>query len=155
RRPQPDKLVLVTPSPPITLGEVVAPPGALDRVGLAEPYRGQPPAEGQCRLDLAGDLHHYARYAPAPGDSYAAVVSGGGGAFAHPTSPERADAPARAASPPPAESRRAFARALFDPRTNFRGGIFNVFAFIVAAVICGGSFFPGTRAAADTLLRLL
>jgi hypothetical protein len=51
--------------------------------------------ESHCRLDLSGDIHHYARYwgrgpeeperTPQSRENYASVVAGGGGAFLHPT----------------------------------------------------------------------
>ncbi len=50
--------------------------------------------EGHCRLDISGDMHHYARYWGSDADgertaqsreNYASVIAGGGGAFLHPT----------------------------------------------------------------------
>jgi hypothetical protein len=178
--PRPDKLVLVTPSPPIAFGRVIVERAVLEwqaRLGLAAPYLGATPtilpdgkpaedsargADGavvralaphECRLDLAGDMHHYARHG-ADG-AYAAVISGAGGAFHHPSYNDFGEVPVQGIYPAPDQSRRAIARALFNPRTVFHGGIFNVLAFAVALVTCAASILPGTRALTDPLLALL
>src|SRR5439155_7198119 len=90
-------------------------------------------APGTCRLDLSGDMHHYARYDNQDGD-YAAVVSGAGGAFHHPTFTDFGEHEAQAVYPTPSESRRAIADALFHPRTIFNGGVVNISAFLVSMV---------------------
>lgn len=132
----PDKLIVATCSPTTAFGKLADPkdyksadafgqigirqpflPESLDRaedrgIDLGVPYDLSETGdarlrEGQCRLDISGDVHHYARYwgPPAPngalpprlGDgrqahaqqpeahSYASVVSGIGGAFHHPS----------------------------------------------------------------------
>jgi hypothetical protein len=171
----PDKLILAMPSPPIAFGRVIADRGlltALERLGLAAPYAGpvdapvtlldgQPPdpdlpralAPGQCRADLSGDMHHYARYSD--DGPYAAIVSGAGGAFHHPSFTDFGEVPARALYPAPARSRRAVAAALFNPRTVFGGGVVNVTAFALALVVAAGSIRPDTRVVTDALLGWL
>ncbi|MCE9572861.1 MAG: hypothetical protein K8W52_06865 [Deltaproteobacteria bacterium] len=180
--PTPDKLILVTPSPPIAFGRVIVERSVLAwqaRRGVAAPYLapanaptilldGKPAddsargpdgavvralAPHQCRVDLAGDMHYYARYGTDP--AYAAVVSGAGGAFHHPSYNDFGEVPPQSIYPSPRQSRRAIADALFHPRTVFHGGVFNVLAFAVALVTCAASILPGTRALTDPLLSLL
>lgn len=62
------RTILCTQAPPVALGTIVADSkhtDALARLGLPESYIDskdyQLPA-GECRLDLSGDIHHYARY---------------------------------------------------------------------------------------------
>jgi hypothetical protein len=171
-RPAPTKLVLVTPGPAIAFGRVILARSlcaAQAQLGLAMPYLADTPqlrdgrapdpawpreqAPGTCRVDIAGDMHHYARYATTP--SYAAVVSGAGGAFHHPTFTDLGEVPAQAVYPPRAESRRAIADALFNPRTIFNGGVVNVATFACALVVCAASIRRDTRVVTDWLLGLL
>jgi hypothetical protein len=171
-QPRPDKLVLITPGPPIAFGRVIIErplASAQAKLGLPMPYfagdgpmrDGKPPdpswpramAEGTCRLDLAGDMHHYARYGD--DDTYRAVVSGAGGAFHHPTFTDFGEVPTRAEYPPRAESRKAIADALFHPRTIFNGGVVNVATFACALVVCAASIRRDTRVVTDWLLGLL
>ncbi|MCA9680520.1 MAG: hypothetical protein KC464_36155, partial [Myxococcales bacterium] len=179
----PAKLIVCQPTPPVAFGRVVADRHALRDLidlGLPAPFLaadarrvdGHPapsPAElpralpdGHCRLDLAGDMHYYARFAAAdapPGAAttgdYACVVSGGGGAFHHPSFTDFGDLPARATFPTPAASRRAVADRLFRPWTVFNGGTVNVAAFLVAVVLCAGSLWSGTRTVTDWLFLAL
>ena len=98
----PAKLVVCTPSPPVVFHAAHASPihnDAITALGLPRLYllddEPNPLPPGSCRLDLSGDVHHYARYSapwdPIEGDqdardtSYQSVVSGLGGAFLHPT----------------------------------------------------------------------
>jgi hypothetical protein len=132
----PDKLIVATCSPTTAFGKLADPKDyksadAFGQIGIRQPFlpenldraadRGidlKVPydlsetgdarlLEGQCRLDISGDVHHYARYwgprapagsvPPRHGDgrgaqaqqpdaqSYASVVSGIGGAFHHPS----------------------------------------------------------------------
>ncbi|HTJ44024.1 MAG TPA: hypothetical protein VL463_18085 [Kofleriaceae bacterium] len=169
-QPAPNKLVLVTPGPPIAFGRVLIDrplASSLARLGLPLPYAsdpmldGKPPdpswprelANGTCRLDIAGDMHHYARYGSEP--EYKAVVSGAGGAFHHPTYTDFGEVRTEAVYPAKAESRRAVADALFNPRTIFNGGVVNVASFAVALVVCAGSIRRDTRVLTDWLLGWL
>src|SRR6185312_9066667 len=117
----PDKLILATCSPSTVCGQLAAPENykvakSMTELGVGTPFLPSADAAGsssvdkssaaslreeQCRLDLSGDVHHYARYwgptttgssprgdstAPRPAaDNYASVVSGAGAAFHHPT----------------------------------------------------------------------
>jgi hypothetical protein len=93
---------------------------------------GQLPPPGHCRLHLGGDTHHYARYSghADPADrtpaSVATVVSGGGGAFTHPT--EHSCGPVAAAVRYPAReaSRTAIAATLVNPFAIMCAGILHV-----------------------------
>jgi hypothetical protein len=98
-------------------------------------------------------MHHYERSATEP--SYAAIVSGAGGAFHHPTFTDFGEVPRQAVYPSVPESRRAIADALFHPRTIFNGGVVNVATFAVAMVVCAGSIRYDTRVVTDWLLGLL
>ncbi|HUQ08484.1 MAG TPA: hypothetical protein VM261_38600 [Kofleriaceae bacterium] len=139
--PRTTKLVVCTGSPALALGAMWCEPAhrdALERLDLPAYFDegAAPPPPGACRLDLAGDIHHYARYQP-DDTSYASVVAGLGGAFHHPTFPQVGDRVAQATFPEPAASRRAVARHLFNPVWLFRGGLIRIvplaFCFFLAA----------------------
>lgn len=110
---------------------------------------------GQCRLDLSGDYHFYARYwgpqskQPEPrksraerpsADSYASVISGLGGAFHHPSQTFFGDLQEQVLYPPETESRAEFSKRLFDFKSVFRGGGVGVIGFCLAFAI----FFTAT-----------
>ena len=87
-----ERLIIATPSPAIAFGASIAKKQHRDAASklklplptlpLASPAASSP----RYRLDLSGDIHHYARYYPrAAGDTYGSVVSGLGGAFHHPS----------------------------------------------------------------------
>jgi hypothetical protein len=183
----PKKLVLCTPSPPVVHGrvgveashlaslvrlEVPAPflawdplPPALDAVAaLAAEAREPAPAiastvpAGGCLLDLSGDVHHYARYAAADEGSYAAVVSGLGGAFHHPTFTDFADPgvpAARRKFPEPSTSTEMIRRRLVDPRTVFDGGFVRLVIGLVALVLFAGALDGPTAALTNPVLSAL
>ena len=175
----PDRLLLVLPSPPVVFGRVVATAPVieqLDRLGLPSPFLawdgrgdlldgsdkpGVPTvmAPDTCRLDLAGDIHHYARYdggaaapagAPAASTPYAAVVSGAGGAFHHPSCTDYREVPARRRYPAPETSRRAMAASLFRWATVPMGGMVVVAAAVLGLLIGSASIQLETRALLDT-----
>lgn len=172
-----DKMFVALPTPPVVFGRVVAERSwlhTMQALGLAMPFLadstvlrdGRPPEPDlrrelephQCRVDIAGDIHCYQRYGGAadPDDPrYAAIVSGAGGAFSHPTTTTFGEAPVRASFPAPDEARRVFARRLFAPFTILGNGVLGVLTFALAALICLGSFRADTRVATDALLRAL
>ncbi len=131
------KQIVCTASPALALGAAWIEPAhreALARLDLP-PYFDEgapPPPPGACRLDVAGDIHHYARYQapaaepPPAAAAYASVVSGLGGAFHHPSFPVVGPRAPVTIFPPPAASRRAVARRLFNPVWLFRGGLIRV-----------------------------
>lgn len=112
---------------------------------------------GQCRLDLSGDVHHYARYwgpkpangssprkigtAPRPGsNSYASVVSGSGGAFHHPSATYNHEICEQVLYPPATTSCGAVADQLFKFWTVMRGG----YVWLAGAIIAFTLFFGAT-----------
>ena len=113
---------------------------------------------GQCRLDLAGDVHHYARYwgptaagpcprkrssAPRPSsNSYASVVSGGGGAFHHPSTTYVNEICEQVLYPSEDKSRTAVTSQLFKFWTVMRGGYVWLGGFIIAFMVYLGAAGP-------------
>lgn len=109
------------------------------------------------RLDLSGDVHHYARYwgpdNADPGNTkfasqnYASLVAGGGGAFFDTTDtligkndsnkPE-GDIPPRALYPSEIESVRETSKPLFDLENIRKGGYVQIAGFLIAAIIYFG-----------------
>ena len=150
-------LIVATPEP-ATVFDTVAPEAALPYAALQLPrpfaasaeQRAFPAAE-QLQLDLAGDIHHYARYADPAHPNYAYVVAGGGGAFFHPTQTSHAPRggaswPPRAAKlyPEPDQSRRVInARLLCPWRIARGGGVFLLGGVLSLVLYLGAAFAPG------------
>lgn len=170
----PAKLILATCSPSTVCGllakgndrKVARPQEALE---LARPFLSDEPGKtdltetgdkqlttGQCRLDLSGDVHHYARYwgptapggvpprkhntAPRPeAKSYASVVSGLGGAFHHPSTTYDDQICEQVLYPSEDKSREAFANRLFKFWNVLTGGRVWLFGFIIAFTIYFGA----------------
>lgn len=140
----PPKLIVVTPEPSTVFGKWAKPDGALvntfQRLGLEpsfiESHAGKL-EDGKCRLDIAGDTHHYERYwgsdqKNAMPANYASVVAGGGGAFLHPSHTDMAEVPRRAHYPHRRDSHQLFTRALLNPLTVWQGGYIWLFGGLVA-----------------------
>lgn len=93
---------------------------------------GQQPIPGECRLHLSGDDHHYARYngqtdpSDAAPTSVATIVSGGGGAFTHPTEHCRGPIAAAVTYPHREKSRASIAAALVNPLTIIHAGLLHL-----------------------------
>jgi hypothetical protein len=94
-----------------------------------------------CRLDLSGDIHHYARHwglgrteEPASRPNYASVVAGGGGAFLHPSHTNVGEVAQNALYPSPADSHSLMLRRLLNPWRIATGG-YVWLAGMVAAVV--------------------
>jgi hypothetical protein len=115
--------------------------------------------ERQCRLDLSGDYHFYARYwgprsmQPKPrksdveqpsAKSYASVISGLGGAFHHPSQTYFGDLQEQVLYPSEDESRKAFAGPLFNFKSILMGGGVGIIGFFLAFVICFTATVPKT-----------
>ena len=95
-------------------------------------------ADDEIRLDLAGDVHHYARYwgpsgpsafprdlsdqAPKEKANYASVMSGLGGAFHHPSTTYVDEIREQAVYPDPVSSRKHVAEEIFNPWRVVKGG---------------------------------
>ena len=114
--------------------------------------------DGQCRLDLSGDVHQYARYwgPPAGGncprkhssaarpssESYASVVSGLGGAFHHPSTTYNNEICEQVLYPSEATSRAAVADPLFKFWNVMSGGYVWLAGFIIAFTLYFGAAVP-------------
>lgn len=155
------KRVIVATPEPATVFDGVQPEAAqpyaalgLPRPFMEEPESRQFPAADEIHLDLAGDVHHYARYSASEAPNYAYVVSGGGGAFVHPTQTTHASGKAEEAWPPPAAktyperstSRCEITRRLLCPWRILRGGGVGLIGGLCAALLYFGVFVaPGAR----------
>lgn len=94
--------------------------------------------DDEIRLDLAGDVHHYARYwgpsgpsafprdhsakNPKAKENYASVMSGLGGAFHHPSTTYVDEIREHAVYPDPDSSRKHVAVEIFNPWRVVKGG---------------------------------
>jgi hypothetical protein len=147
----PEKLIIATPEPTTVFRQRKAEADKtieayVVQLGLQQPFlAAADETPGKCRLDLAGDVHHYARYY-GPDDNilgerlssnhYASVVAGGAGAFHHPTEthlegPEAI--PEQVLYPDPHKSHNLIAERLFDLRYIWGGGYVWLFGMIIAA----------------------
>ncbi|HEV2663857.1 MAG TPA: hypothetical protein VG324_03055, partial [Blastocatellia bacterium] len=182
----PRKLIVATCAPTTVFGKLADPKnkkaaGAFGQLGLAQPFLPDEGAQdlsstgdakmkaGQCRLDISGDVHHYARYwGPPTGGarraraarrgraarragaqreapsaaSYASVVSGIGGAFHHPSATYLGEAPEQALYPSEKKSTGAVAQRIFKFWNIWRGGNVWLAGFIVAFTIYFASLAP-------------
>lgn len=115
--------------------------------------------DGQCRLDIAGDVHHYARYwgpetdddKPRPkrakgylghNNHYASVMSGLGGAFHHPSYTYVDEVQEQVLYPSSKDSLMAVADRIFNPVNIIKGGSVWLLGFIIAFVIYFGTTIP-------------
>jgi len=150
------RLIVATPEP-ATVFDAVRPEAAKPYAALElpRPFSAAPsfPLASEIQLDLAGDVHHYARYCDETKPNYAYVVSGGGGAFVHPT--HTSHATPNAAWPPSAakyypdrlSSRCEITRRLLCPWRIFRGGGVLVIGGLAAVLLYfGAALGPGTHA---------
>jgi len=166
----PDKLIVATCTPSTVVGGLADP----EDPKVARPMEGlkiqrpflpftegdlgttgdQELNPGQCRLDLSGDVHHYARYwgpevaenprkhttAPRPsGGSYASVVSGGGGAFHHPTTTYDNEICEQVLYPSEDASRKIIAERIFKFWNVVTGGRVWVAGLIIAFTLYFGA----------------
>jgi len=150
----PQRLIVATPEPTTVFGKYDDPLSSQSKtfaaLGLERPFLkgGEQLAPNTCRLDLSGDIHHYARYwGPERGESsetsnYASVVAGGGGAFFHPTQTTAGELKPEVTYPAPDKSRERTADELFDFRNVVRGGAVWLFGFIIAFVVAFAANFP-------------
>lgn len=147
----PEKLILATPEPTTVFRQRKPDDDktllAYAQLDLKQPFAAAADQTGHCRLDLSGDVHHYARYfgpkvKPDPqlpnSEHYASVVSGGGGAFMHPSQTHLIGDGAveeQRLYPPADVSRMVFAKPLFDLRNIFNGGYVWLFGMVIAFTI--------------------
>lgn len=150
----PDRLILCTPSPPRAFRSVHLAKHHDESLDELEIPRGYPEdgwtgPGSRARLDLSGDIHHYARYV-GPAKGYTSVVSGLGGAFHHPTFTEHGELEATGLYPERDDSVKAVGAKLLDPRTMLVGSWFRVFPFLVGLLTAFGAIGSG---AAQWFLR--
>jgi hypothetical protein len=149
----PKKLILATPEPTTAFGKFAEEDDNQSKtfkaLGLERPFlkNAEPIAEGKCRVDLSGDIHHYARYwgaAPASqsASNYASVMSGGGGAFFHPSQTNLREVEQQVLYPPADASRQEVANQLFKFRNIWSGGWVWLFGFLIAFSIFFAATFP-------------
>lgn len=165
----PKKLIVATCSPSTVFGRVaeleeLKATKSMCELGLEVPFAarkaGDKPdlsqsgdaklSEGQCRIDLSGDVHHYARYwgpkangnprkhynAQRPdAQSYASVVSGAGGAFHHSSATYDDEICEQVLYPSEDRSRAAVGDTLFKFWNVMTGGYVWLAGFIIAFVI--------------------
>ncbi|HVF51895.1 MAG TPA: DMT family transporter [Pyrinomonadaceae bacterium] len=126
--------------------------------------------EGQCRLDLSGDIHMYARYwgpqaagasprsgsrAPRPSaTNYASVVSGIGGAFLHPTQTYKDEIQEQALYPSEREARDEVAGRIFKFWILMNGGSVWLVGFVLAFLVYFGATIPRSSRQAFNLVPL-
>ncbi len=159
----PGKLIIATPEP-TTVFRRCKPEDdktlqAFKQLGLGRQFLACEPPElvvpPKIRLDLSGDVHHYARYygpntrqladSRLHADNYASVVAGGGGAFHHPTTTKISDGvEEQTIYPPPDVSRNAVAPRVFDLRNIWHGGYVWLFGMIVAWIVYFAATVPRT-----------
>lgn len=146
REQAPKKLIVATPEPLVVFGRDPGRDAGIVRtlraLGLPCPFVGELPEEertipaGSCRLDLAGDVHHYARYgATGASPHYASVVSGIGGAFLHPSHTRVGDHAPDALYPKEDVSRDVVNREIFNPWVLLQGGNVAIIGFVVWVVL--------------------
>lgn len=157
----PDKLIVATSAPTTYFGKYANRDDekcskAFLQLGLARPFVREKEEDEpdllrhQIRLDLAGDIHQYARYwgptrsdnpratakASAPSlKNYASVVSGLGGAFHHPSTTYVDEIREQALYPREEVSREAVAEEIFNPLKVFKGGGVGVIGAAIALIL--------------------
>jgi hypothetical protein len=172
---RPDKLIVATPEPTTVMGKRATKDDKTARafgdLDLDQPFLadGALPAH-KCRLDLSGDVHHYARYwgpdskdgssgnkkqAPSA-NNYASIVSGLGGAFFHPSHTDVNEVQEQTLYPRANVSRRKVAEQIFNPLNVIRGGYVSALGALMAAIIYFAATVPkSTRPVVDNLLHTL
>lgn len=133
----PHKLILCTPSPTIVFSHVhVRPHHAESLKALHIPVAHEPGAElpdGRSRLELAGDIHHYARYQEH--ERVCSVVSGLGGAFHHPSFTKVGRRKPAALFPSPDESLNAITPGLLSFRSLIAGSYIRIILALMALLL--------------------
>jgi len=165
----PDKLVVATSKPTTVFGAYCKPDDPLslefEMLGLKRPFLETPEKldPGKCRLDLAGDVHHYARYwgpdskpsEDAPfDDHYASVVSGAGGAFLHPSNTDMNDVKPQSLYPSPTDSRKAIAEKIFNVWKILGGGYFWILGSFIGMVVYAGALNQESKPAVERIFSL-
>lgn len=159
---RPKRLIVATPEPTTVFGKYAREDESQSKtfaaLGLERPFlkRPEPIGAGKCRLDLSGDVHHYARHwgtrkGTDQSSNYASVMSGGGGAFFHPSHTTIKEVQPEVVYPEPSVSRRRVADELFTISNIWRGGYVWLFGFVIAFSLFFAATFPqSSRDAIDT-----
>jgi hypothetical protein len=150
------KLILATPEPTISFGKLRDANSNQSKtfaaLGLERPFLkdgAEQLPSGKCRVDLSGDIHHYARYfgpKSGSGDSsnYTSVMAGGGGAFFHPSQTTVSEVEQKSLYPPADSSRNEIANQLFKFINIWNGGYVQLFGFLMAFSLFFTAYFPKT-----------
>jgi hypothetical protein len=154
----PERLIVATASPAYVFGARLMNDGhcrAAEALGLPVPKPDGATVDGHVRyrLDLSGDVHHYARYFPdGDGQRYGSVVSGLGGAFHHPSFTRATGADQRREPvieyPSCDESLRSLGEGLLTARSTWFGSWARVVPFVLTLLLA----FVGTHAAGGAWL---
>ena len=149
----PKKLIIATPEPTTAFGKFASEDSNrsktfkalhLERPFLKDP---EPLPDEKCRVDLSGDIHHYARYwGPAPGtgetSNYISVMAGGGGAFFHPSHTYVNEVDPTIVYPDANSSRKETAQQIFWFLNIVKGGFVWLFGFVMAFALFFSASFP-------------
>ncbi len=154
----PRKLILATSLPTTVFGKYAKCDAPLvkefEALGLERPFLKDEPKldAGRCRLDLSGDVHHYARYwgpdsSGLPGErqsasNYASVVSGIGGAFLHPSQTDIGEVDEQTLFPTKEKSRSAVAEQILNFWNLVTGGYVWLIGFVLSFIIYFGATIP-------------
>ena len=148
----PKKLLVATPEPSIVFGKFAAANSnqsiTFKELGLERPFikNGEQLPKDKCRVDLAGDVHHYARhFGPTRTESssnYTSVMAGGGGAFFHPSQTNVREVEQQVLYPSAQDSRNETAKQLFKIKNIFRGGYVWLFGLIMAFLLSFSAYIP-------------
>jgi hypothetical protein len=166
-----DNLIVTTPEPATVFGKYPKQNSKIamtfEELGLERVFLrgGGSLPEGKIRLDLSGDVHHYARYwgppinstAKAPSRAnYASVVSGTGGAFLHPSHTDVGEIEEQVLYPPKGDSRREIAKRLLNPAKIAAGGYIWLGGAVLSLLTAFAATIPeSSRAAVSSLLEWL
>lgn len=153
----PDKLIVATPEPATKFGrwakedeKIVE---SFKKLGLEPSFLQSqdgnlPPS--QCRLDLSGDIHHYARYwgkgaadkSKHTRSNYASVVAGGGGAFLHPSHTDIEEVAENQLYPARKDSHQLITSQLLLPWNIFQGGYVWLAGAMMALIVYFAAAIP-------------
>lgn len=149
----PQKLIVATPQPTTAFGKFASAEEhqsiTFKALKLERPFLkdSEPLGDGKCRVDLSGDIHHYARYWGSPpasetASNYTSVMAGGGGAFFHPSHTDVREVPPQVLYPQASVSRDVVTDQLFKFKNIFEGGYIWLFGLIVAFTLVFAANFP-------------
>lgn len=149
----PKKLIVATPEPTTKFGKWVdkEAPVLETFADLSLPTNFSKADKGDldkqfCRLDISGDIHHYARYwGEGSGDgpkqeNYASIISGGGGAFLHASHTNVGDIIPNKVYPSRKDSHNIMINRLFNPINIWQGG----YVWLAGAIIVLFLYFAAT-----------